>query len=127
MKSRLIKHTFSWRHKLTVLELYPVFHNFFSKTVDKLKIPNISNYNLDTTDNPLKEALKYFENHPSITNIKSKCFDESFTIRDTSSDEIIKLVNILNIKKASQMIDILTTIAKLNADIFGNCICNNFN
>ena len=39
------------------------------------------------------EALKYFENHPSITNIKIKCFDESFTIRDTSSDEVIKLVN----------------------------------
>ena len=73
------------------------------------------------------EALKYFENHPSITNIKIKCFDESFTIRDTSSDEVIKLANILNIKKASQMIDILTTIVKLNADIFGNCICNNFN
>ena len=27
---------------------------------------------LYNTNDPLKEALKYFENHPSITNIKSK-------------------------------------------------------
>ena len=60
-------------------ELCRVFNNFFSKTVDELKIPNISNYKLDNTNDPLKEALRYFENHPSITNIKSKSFDANFT------------------------------------------------
>ena len=60
-------------------ELCRVFNNFFSKTVDELKILNISNYKLDNTNDPLKEALRYFENHPSITNIKSKSFDANFT------------------------------------------------
>ena len=60
-------------------ELCRVFNNFFSKTVDELKILNISNYKLDNTNDPLKEALGYFENHPSITNIKSKSFDTNFT------------------------------------------------
>ena len=72
---------------------------FFSKTVDELKIPNISNYKVDSTNDPLKEALKYFENHPSVTNIKSKSFDANFTIRDTSSSEVIKLIKTLNVKR----------------------------
>ena len=49
----------------------PVFNNFFSKIVDELKILNISNYKIVNANDPIKEALKYFENHPSITNIKS--------------------------------------------------------
>ena len=73
-------------------ELCGVFNNFFWKTVDELKIPNISNYKLDNTNDPLKEAQRYFENRPSITNIKIKNFDASFTFRDTSSSEVIKLV-----------------------------------
>ena len=76
-----------------------VFNNVFSKTVDELKIPNISNYKLDNTNDPFKEALKYFENHPSITNTKSKGFDESFHFVDTSSSEVIKFMKTLNVKK----------------------------
>ena len=56
------------------------------------KIPNILNYKLDNTNDPLKEAPKYFENHPSITNIKRKSFDANFTFRDTNSSEVIKLI-----------------------------------
>ena len=102
---------------------------FFSKTVDELKIPNISNYKVDSTNDPLKEALKYFENHPSVTNIKSKSFDANFTIRDTSSSEVIKLIKTLNVKKTSQKSDIPAKIVKLNGDfIFKNgiFICKNF-
>ena len=79
--------------------MWRVFNNFFSKTVDDLKIPNISNYKLNNANDPLKEALRYFENHPSIINIKSKRFDAGFTFRDTSSSEVIKLIKTLNIKK----------------------------
>ena len=86
-----------------------------------------SNYKLDNTNDPLKEKLRYFENHPSIRNIKSKSFDTHFPFRDTSSSEIIKLIKTLNVKKASQKSDIPTKIVKLNADFFGNFICKNFN
>ena len=71
--------------------------------------------------------IMIFENHPSITNIKSKSFDANFTFRDTSSSEVIKLIKTLNVKKASQKSDIPTKIAKLNADFFENFICKNFN
>ena len=55
-------------------ELRRVFNNFFLETVDELKILKISRYKLLNANNSLKEALKYFENHPSVTNIKSKGF-----------------------------------------------------
>ena len=108
-------------------ELYRIFNNFFLKTIDELKIPNISNYKLDNTNNPLKELLRYFENHPSITNIKSKNFDTNFTFRNNSSSEVIKRIKTRNVKKASQKSDIPTKIVKLNAGIFGYFICKNFN
>ena len=60
-------------------ELCRVFNNVFSKTVDELEISNTSNYKIDNTNDPLKEVLRYFENHPSITNIKSKSFDTNST------------------------------------------------
>ena len=44
---------------------------FLSKTIDELKILNISHYKLVNASDLLKEALKYFENHPSILNMKS--------------------------------------------------------
>ena len=62
-------------------ELCRVFNNFFSKTVDEFKILKVSNYKLDNPNDTLKEALRYFENHPNITNIKSKSFDANFTFR----------------------------------------------
>ena len=108
-------------------ELCRVFNNFFSKTVDVVKSPNISNYKLDNTNDPLKETHRYFENHPSITNIKSKKFDTNFTFRGTSSSEVIKLIKTLTVKKTSQKSDIPTKIVELNADIFGNFLYENFN
>ena len=99
-------------------ELCRVFNNFFSKTDDELKIPNISNYKLDDTNDSMKEALRCFENHPIIKNIKSKSFGANFTFRNTSSSKAIKLIKTLNVKKVSQNSDISTTIVKLNADFF---------
>ena len=103
-----------------------VFDNFFSKTVDEFEIPNVSNYKLDNTNDLLQEALKYFENHPSIINIESKGFDASFTFGDTSSSKIIKLFKTPIVKKASQGTDIPTKVVKLLADFFGNFIFKNF-
>ena len=52
-------------------------------TADEVNIPSISTHAFDNTNDPLKETLRYFENHPSIANIKKKGFDASFTFRGT--------------------------------------------
>ena len=80
-------------------ELCRVFNTIFSKTVDELKIQNISNHKLDNGNDPLKEALRYCENHLSITYIKRKVFDTNFTFRNTSSSDVIKLIKTLNVKR----------------------------
>ena len=89
-----------------------VFSNFFSKAVEELKMPSISNFTHNEGNDSLKEALSYFENHPSIVNIKRKGFDTSFTFKETNSNEIFKLIKILNINKACQNTDIPTKIIK---------------
>ena len=85
-----------------------VFSNFFSKAVEELKMLSISNF----THNESNDSLKDFENHPSIVNIKRKGFDTSFTFKETNSNEIFKLIKILNINKACQNTDIPTKIIK---------------
>ena len=65
-------------------ELSRVFSNFFSKAVKELKIPSISNVMHDESNDSLKEALSYFENHPSIVYIKRKGFDTRFTFKETN-------------------------------------------
>ena len=73
-------------------ELCQIFYNSFSKTVDELKIPSTSYYSLNKiTNDPFKEALRYFENHPSIAKIKRKSFDASLIVRDTSSSGLLNL------------------------------------
>ena len=42
------------------VELCLVFNTFFSKTVDELKIPNISNYLLHKTNDPFKKNIETF-------------------------------------------------------------------
>ena len=51
------------------------------------------------SNDSLKEALDYFKNHASIANIQRKCFDTSFSSRETNSNEFIKLIKTLNMNK----------------------------
>ena len=108
-------------------ELSQVFSNFFSKAVEQLKIPSISNFMHNEINCSLKEALSYFENHPGIVNIKRKGFDTSFTFRETNSNEVFKLIKTLNINKACQNADIPAEIIKSNADLFASYIIRNLN
>ena len=77
-----------------------------------------SEYKLAKTNDPLKEVLKYFENHPSITNIKSKILMQILLLEILVPLKVVKLIKTLNVSKASQQSDIPFKIAKLNADFF---------
>ena len=84
-------------------ELSRVFSNFFLKAVEELKILSISNFMHSESNDSLKEAFSYFENYPSIVNIKRKGYDTSFTFRETNSNEAIKLFKTFSINKSSQI------------------------
>ena len=72
-------------------EICRFFYNSFLKTVDGLKTPSTSYYTLDKTNDPFKEALRYFENHASIPKIKRKGFDASLIARDSNSSGLLNL------------------------------------
>ena len=71
-------------------ELSRVFSTFFTKSVEELKISSILYLTRNESNDSFKEALNYFENHPSIINIK--------------------LIKSLNINKAYENTDIPTKI-----------------
>ena len=75
----------------------------------------------------MKAIIKY-RLHPSIIAIKEKCASSfSFIFSQVQRDEIIKVINNLKTKKATQSTDIPTKRTKENSDIFGDFIFENFN
>ena len=71
-------------------------------------------------------VLKAFENHPNIKNIKSKKFNSTFSLEDTYTDVVMKVINNLNIAKSCEMNDIPANVIKMNKDIFANFITDHF-
>ena len=53
-------------------ELSQAFSILFLKAVEEIKIISNSNFTHNESNHSLKEALNYFENHPSIVNNKRK-------------------------------------------------------
>ena len=108
-------------------ELCRIFYSSFSKTVDELKITSTSNYMLNKTNDPFKEALRYFDNHPSIAKIKRKSFDASLIVRDSNFSGLLNLSKPWIEKTLLKKNDIPAKIIKLDVYFFGNHIFKNFN
>ena len=85
------------------------------------------------TENSLNEvemALKKCKNHPSITaNTKrmKNLGNFTFSFNFISHDDIVKELNKLKTKKASQKTDIPIKIVKENVDIMSHFLYHNFN
>ena len=104
------------------------FNKFCSNVIPALDIPKpksfpIASDNLD----PIMSVIKSFEKHPSIVKIKAKTLDSIFYFRKTSCIEVEKIISNLNIKKSCLQVGIPTKIIKLNKDLIGKFITENFN
>ena len=89
-------------------EVARTFNRFFIDSVNSLHIEN--NVLLNGTENlidPLEIALKKFESHPSIIEIKEKVFVEAkFSFSKVTISDIEIEIRHLNIKKASTFLNI---------------------
>ena len=95
-----------------------------------MKTPSLINNSAvdsNAVSNPLSIATKLFDQHPSIINIKKKKFDSVLNFKKTSSTEVEKVINNLNIVKACQKDDIPAKVIKMNKDIFTGFIAKDFN
>ena len=107
-------------------EVAATFNNYFGSIVEGLNIsrPSICKEFRD----PVLNAIKTFENHPSIVRIKNTVPQtESFSFECVSIDDIKKEILKLDVSKASQLLDIPTKLLKQNYDIFANFFHTNIN
>ena len=108
------------------------FNNYFSN-IKKLSLPSAKSYNeenIDNITNPTYLAIEKYKNHPSILTIKNKMQSlghPSFSFQYVSHDQVLKEVNKLNPRKASQDSDIPVKVIRENIDIVAYFIYNNFN
>ena len=103
-------------------------NSFFANTVFNLNIPAIehSHSNLQNTDLILGTVNSY-EKLPSIEKIKNRSCNLMLSFRKTDSNEVGKIIDNLDIKKACQHCNILTKIIKLNEHIITPFVSENFN
>ena len=108
----------------TITEEPPVaeiFNNYFSNVIRSLCDRNVpTKPGIACSQNTVSTAINKFRNHPSIVSINKnieRTRRPSFAFAFVSSEETIKEVNKLSIKKASQALDIPVKIIKENKDL----------
>ena len=102
---------------------------FFSNIVSNLNIPQYEDpsTNLENIVDPLEEIREKYKNHPSILAILNQNFNNSFSFKSITKEEIEKEILNLDISKASQQSDIPTKIIKMNLDMFSELLYKEFN
>lgn len=105
-----------------------IFNGFFANTASNPNIPVIehSDSNLPNND-PIRVTVNLYVKHQSIKIIKHRSYNSIYSFGKINFNKIRKIIDNLNIKKASQNTDIGTKIMKLNKDIIAPCISKNFN
>ena len=107
-----------------------IFNNYFSEIISNLKIPSLVNNGTvgsNVSSISLSIAIKIFDQHSSIINIKKKTFYPVLSLKKTSITEAEKVINYLIIVKTFQRDDILTKVIKMNKNIFAGFIANDLN
>ena len=112
-------------------ELAETFHKNFSKLVESLNIDKTLAGNIASSDitDPVFNAIKKYENHPSIKKIKHFMSgkDLKFSFIFETKNKILAEIHNLGNKKACQESDIPLKTIKNNIDIFSEFIFHNFN
>ena len=112
-------------------ELAEIFNKHFSKIVKKLDIDETLASNIASSHitDPVFNAIKKYEDHPSIKKIKlfMSGKDLKFSFNFETKNKILAEIHNLDKKKACQESDIPVKIIKDNIDIFSEFILHNFN
>ena len=98
------------------MELAKIFKKYFVDIVPKLGIkPVVSSTNNDLETGNLSAIIKKYKNHSSITAIEKnvkRLEEKSFNFSNATNDIVLRNVQMLNTKKASQLNDVPTKYIK---------------
>ena len=112
-------------------ELAETFNKHFSKLVESLAIDKTLAGNTASSDitDPVFNAIKKYENHPSIKKTKHfmKGKDLKFSFIFETKNKILAEIHNLDNKKPCQESNIPVQIIQDNIDIFSEFIFHNFN
>ena len=101
-------------------ELAETFNSYFSNIALKLDSKDMGNYNLDNGDisNPMLMAINKYAEHPSIVAIKICVSSVKHSFSILSQQDILKVVQDIDVSKATASHNIPTRIFKENIDIY---------
>ena len=102
-----------------------VFSLILFPILTSLKRINVFRDDMDADS--VLSVLNAFKNHPSIKNMKNKKISSTYSLDNTNTDVVMKVINNLNVAKTCQVNDIPTKVIKINKDIFANFITDHFN
>ena len=98
-----------------------MFNNYFNSIVEELNISIDQNVSNDASlfDDPIIAALHKYKRHPSVLKIKEqlKKYDV-FSFYHVNPDKMLKIIENIDSKKATQHGDIPARIVKENKFIF---------
>ena len=114
------------------IKIAKVFNEYFVNTVKNLGILTEKESATFTEDNlsEVEIALNKYKNHPSINAITKRMKNLSnftFSFNFISHEDVVKELNKLKSKKASQKADIPIKIVKENVDIISHFLYHDFN
>ena len=107
-----------------------VFNNYFNSIVEKLNIQIDQNLLNDASlfDDPIIAAIHKYKRHPSILKIKEQLKkDDLFSFYHVNPDKMLKIIENIDSKKATQHGDIPVRIIKENKFIFSKVLSEIFN
>ena len=106
-----------------------VFNNYFNSIVEELNIPIDQNLLNDASlfDDPIIAAVHKYERHPSILKIKEKFKKHDLSFYHVNPDKMLKIIENIDSKKATQHGDIPVRIIKENKFIFSKVLSEIFN
>ena len=113
------------------IEQAKIFNKYFVDIVPKLGIkPIVSIRNNDLENGNLSTIIKKYKNHPSIIAIEKYMKDlqkKLFNFRKATNDIVLRNIQKLNTKNASQLNDIPTKYIKKFRDVFTPVITDDYN
>ena len=88
------------------LKIAEIFNQYFTNITESLGISEDQTLLSPTNgiNDPVKKAIKKYENHPSIKMIKGRCVLNQFEFKPVTVIEILLQIQKLNSKKASPMV-----------------------
>ena len=107
-----------------------VFNNYFNSIVEKLNIQIDQNLLNDASlfDDPIIAAIHKYKRHPSTLKIKEQLKkDDLFSFYHVNPDKMLKIIENIDSKKATQHGDIPVRIIKENKFIFSKVLSEIFN